>query len=95
MFGRRSHSRFTISPASEGSLRVLNDVVVHQSRSDEFVAISREPGVVGEVLAVQIMSRQGTTYAAVRIAESRPLVADGAIRHRLRLERLQRLEAEL
>jgi len=95
MFGRRSHSRFTISPASEGLLRVLNDVVVQQSEDNELIAISREPGVVGEVLGVQIMSRHGTMHTAARITESRPLVADGAVRHRLRLERVQPLEAEL
>jgi hypothetical protein len=95
MFGRRSHSRFTISPASEGVLRILNDVVVQQSQANELIAISREPGVVGEVLAVQIMGRQGTTRTSARITESRPFVAEGAVRHRLRLERVQPIEAKL
>ncbi len=95
MSGRRSHSRFTIIPASEGVLRILTDVVVQQSDSRELVAISREPGIVGEVLAAQIMSRQGTMHTAVRVAESRPLVSDGTVRHRLRLERVEPLEAGL
>jgi hypothetical protein len=95
MSGRRSHPRFTISPASEGVLRILTDVVVQQSDNNELVAISREPGIVGEVLAAQIMSWQGIMHTAVRVAESRPLVSEGTIRHRLRLERVQPFEAEI
>jgi hypothetical protein len=95
MFGRRSHLRFTISPASDGLLRILNDVVVQQSATNELIAISREPGVVGELLAVQIMGRQGTMNTMARITESRPLVADGSVRHQLRLERVQLPEAEI
>ena len=95
MFGRRSHSRFTINPASDGVLRILNDVVVQPSENNQLIAISREPGVVGDVLAVQILSPQGTMQTVVRIAESRTLVADGAVRHRLRLERVQQTEPEL
>lgn len=90
MFGRRSHSRFTINPASNGVLRVLNDVVVQPPENDELIAISRAPAVVGEIVAMQILSRQGTIHAAVRVAESRPFITDGTVRHRLRLERVER-----
>jgi hypothetical protein len=95
MFGRRSHSRFTINPASDGVLRILNDVAVQPSENNELIAISRQPGVVGETLAVQILTRQGTIQSAVRVTESHPFVADGAVRHRLRLERVQPLEPRL
>lgn len=94
MFGRRSHARFTISPASDGLLRILNDVVLQQSTGSELIAISREPGVVGDVLAVQIMGVQGTTHTVARITESRPLIAEGAVRHRLRLEHVQPHEVQ-
>ena len=88
MLGRRSHLRFTISPASDGVLRILSDVMVQESAANELVAISREPGVVGEVLGVQIIGTQGTMHTSARITDSRPLVSDGAVRHRLRLERV-------
>jgi hypothetical protein len=88
MFGRRSHLRFIVNPASDGVLRIVNDVVVQETGNRELFAISRDPGIVGEVLDVQIMTRQGTLRTTARIAESRPLVADGAVRHRLRLERM-------
>jgi hypothetical protein len=89
MSGRRSHLRFTINPALDGLLRVLNDVIVQPSERDGLIAISREPGVVGETLFVQILDRQGTLNKSMRIAESRPLVSDGAVRHWLRLERVE------
>jgi len=94
MFGRRSHSRFTINPASDGVLRILNDVVVQPSEDNQLIAISREPGVVGEMRDVQILGPHGTVRTVVRIAESRTLVADGAVRHQLRLERVQPVEPE-
>jgi hypothetical protein len=95
MFGRRSHSRFTIDPASDGLLRILSDVVVQQSQDQELIAISREPGVVGDLVAVQIMTRHGVVRTSVRIAESRPVITDGAVRHRLRLVALHPLQPEL
>jgi hypothetical protein len=87
--------RFTITPASDGVLRILYDVAVQEWAPNEVVAISREPGIVGEVIALQIMDSHGTMHTAARIAESRPLVADGAVRHRLRLERVQAREIRI
>lgn len=95
MSGRRSHSRFTIDPASDGVLRILSDVVAQPSENDQMIAISREPGIVGEVLGVQILTPRGTMQTVVRIAESQPFVAAGAVRHRLRLERVQQPEQQL
>jgi hypothetical protein len=92
MSGRRSHSRFTITPASDGVLRILYDVVVQEWAATELIAISREPGIVGEVIALQIVDSRGTMDTAARVTESRPLIADGAVRHRLRLERVQSRE---
>jgi hypothetical protein len=95
MSGRRSHLRFTITPASDGVLRILSDVVVQEWAANELVAISREPGIVGDVIALQIMDSHGTLHTAARITESRPLIADGAVRHRLRLERVQSREMRI
>ena len=86
MFGRRSHSRFTITPSSQGSLRVLRDVVVQPSSGPEVIAISREPGIVGEQLSVEVIAQDQSQSHEVQVAESRPIIVDGAVRHRLRLE---------
>jgi hypothetical protein len=86
MFGRRSHSRFTITPASDGLLRIVSDVIVQPLENNQWTAVSRQPGVVGELLAVEILNGQRQLRCTLRVAESRPLAADGAVRHRLRLE---------
>ena len=90
MFGRRSHPRFSITTPSEGTLRVLRDVLVQRAVGDELVAISREAGVVGEILTLEVAERTSGSNVAtkVRVIESRPMVLDGAVRHRLRLEQV-------
>jgi hypothetical protein len=86
MFGRRSHSRFTINPASDGLFRIVSDVIVQPLENHQWMAISRQPGVVGELLAVEILGAERRFRCAARVAESGPLVTDGALRHRIRLE---------
>lgn len=84
MSGRRSHVRFDVIPSSEGALRLLRDVVVEGVKENEAVVVSREPGVVGETLTLEIAGEQ-TSAGCATVVESRPVVVDGAIRHRLRL----------
>lgn len=91
MTGRRGFNRFTLPAASwEGELRVLHDVVnAERSEDGELVLISHEPGIVGEVLLLDrtVSGRDVTTQ--VRVLESQPVVLDGSVRHRLRLEELR------
>lgn len=86
MFGRRSHARFAISGTSEGVLRVLRDVIVQHIGGAELIAISREPGVIGETLALEVAEQDNPFKTIVRVLESRPVVIDGTVRHRLRLQ---------
>jgi hypothetical protein len=90
MFGRRSHARLSLTQAWEGVLRVLRDVmVVHRAERGEFVAISREPAVVGEALTLDLTADDNEVSLPVRVQETRPVIVDGAVRHRLVLEPLQ------
>ena len=82
MLGRRSHERFSVAPPVEGTLRVFQDVLIHRSHEGDLIAFAREAGVVGELLALD-EAGEGTI---VRVVESRPVVMEGAVRHRLRLE---------
>ena len=89
MSGRRSHPRVAVSPAAQGTLRLLRDVVVQHVAEGEIVAISRQPATNGEVLALEIST--GLGGAAVerlqcRVIESIPLMVDRCLRHRLRLQ---------
>lgn len=83
MSGRRSHARFAISPSPEGVLRVLRDVVVQSASTDHMVVLSRDPGVLGEVVSVQSLGYIGGVTA--RVLESQLILVDGSVRHQLRL----------
>lgn len=85
MSGRRSHARFAVSPAVEGVVRVLRDVMVQQNGDQELTVISREPGVLDECMALEIGESAEGVSMRVAVAESRPLIMDGSVRHRLRL----------
>jgi len=89
MFGRRSHARFTLSSSTEGVLSVLRDVVVEQFEGSEIVAISQEAGILDEIMLIEIPDYDATAAVGVQIIESRPVMIDGALRHRLRLRKLE------
>jgi hypothetical protein len=90
MFGRRSHARLSLTTAWEGVLRVLRDVmVVQRAGRGEFVAISREPAVVGEALTLDLTADDTEVSVPVRVQDTRPVMVDGAVRHRLVLEPLE------
>jgi hypothetical protein len=84
MFGRRSHQRFTISAPSEGVLQTLRDVLIERIDRDYLVVMSRHAGIAGEILMLELPQAEGTQLEVV-VADSRPIMADGAVRHRLTL----------
>ena len=86
MSGRRSHLRFEVVHPPEGVLRVMRDVLVQSAARDEVIAISREPGVLGEAVTVEVSAEQPGSGVLARVVESQPVVVNGTVRHRLRLE---------
>jgi hypothetical protein len=86
MLGRRSYARVAIVDGAEGVLRLTRDVVLSERRQGEWIAMSREPGVLGETVVVALLE-DGVTHVAT-VVESRPIVTDGAVRHRLWLRRV-------
>ena len=88
MFGRRRHTRFALPSRPEGVLRIMRDVAIERTiGADEVTAISRESGVVGETLTVEIPGE--SAGLAMEVVESRPMIVSGAVRHRLRMRRAQ------
>jgi hypothetical protein len=87
MLGRRSYARVALVDGAEGVLRLTRDVVLSERTQGEWVATSREPGVLGETVVVELLGEGATHVAAV--VESRPIVTDGAVRHRLWLRRVE------
>jgi hypothetical protein len=92
MSGRRSHVRFAVLQSPEGVLRVLQDVVIRNTRPDHTVALSRQPGVVGELVSVQFP--QDDSDVRAKILDSQPIVIDGNVRHQLRLHHVNGASAE-
>src|SRR3954454_15751427 len=87
---RRRHKRFGLMESADGVVRVFPDVVVQPTGEDEWVAISREAAVTGETLFLDIVGTNGDECELhhrlpVCVIDSRPVILEGAMRHRLRL----------
>jgi hypothetical protein len=79
------HPRYSLTSPAEGSLHVREDVVVEQWEGDELVVLAPEPFKPQERVTLEFPGA-ARRRAHVCVLESRPAVlADGAIRHRLRL----------
>jgi hypothetical protein len=94
--GRRVYSRFMLhSPA--GGMRVSRDVelLIEQSSPalSEVFVLSDAPAVPGELLTLALVSRTKEMECRVKVADSRPHVAAGVMRHLVRLEILTALPA--
>jgi hypothetical protein len=87
MSGRRGHARFAMLRSPEGFLRVRRDVVIQSTTNDHIVAISGEPGVLGESVSIQLSAHEDAHIPA-RVLESHPIVVDGSVRHQLRLHQV-------
>jgi hypothetical protein len=85
MLGRRSHPRCVIPASVEGVLCVSRDVFVRTRDSEHVTVVSREPGVPGEHGQLTVPAPDAESVA-VRLATSRPVVMDGAVRHVLQLK---------
>jgi hypothetical protein len=66
-------------------MRILRDVVVDRTSRDELMAVCQVPGVLGETMTLDLMGGGITLGLRVTVLESRPVVIDGSVRHRLRL----------
>lgn len=92
MSGRRNHPRVTFRN-SRGVLHVSRDVVIEKAVDDEFVAVSSEPGVPGDVLTIAFSAENSRKTQTVRVTASRPVMVQGVVKHELRL-RVEELEAD-
>jgi hypothetical protein len=88
MLGRRSHARVSLESGAEGVLRLARDISVRVSGDGQLVAISRDAASIGECVRVLLADDEVDVIAEV--IESKPVICDGAVRHRLLLrERTQ------
>jgi hypothetical protein len=66
-------------------MRVLRDVIVNRVGPDELLAISHAPAIAGEDMSLGLVGGGTSLELRVRVLESRPVIIDGAVRHRVRL----------
>ncbi len=83
MLGRRSHARVSIEAGAEGVLSLARDISVRVSGDGDLIAISREAAAIGE--RVRVMLADDEVHLIAHVVESKPIICDGAVRHRLRL----------
>ena len=81
---RRRDPRYLLASPWEGTLRVPGDVVIerHDDARGQLWVLSAHPARREEVLTLDV---SGPGTLKVRVVESRPVLVDGGIRHRLRL----------
>ena len=81
MLGRRSHARISLTSGAEGVLSLARDISVRTNRDGHLVAISRDAAVIGE--RVRVLLADDDVIVAAEVVESKPVICDGAVRHRL------------
>lgn len=85
MGDRRRHQRFVMTDACEGTFQLLEDVTIEDVSADRLQLLSVSPAKPGESVSVEIPGERGSGNAVFRghVAESRPVMTDGALRHRV------------
>ena len=63
------------------------DVLLQSATREDFVILSSDPGVLGELVSLQSPNTSDDGVLA-RVLESQLVVVDGTLRHRLRLHQM-------
>ena len=87
MSGRRGYQRIGVNDA-DGYLRVIRDVTIWRGVGSEFVVVSDEPEVSGEVMTLEHVVNGTAITLQVCVIDGHPAIVNGKVRHHLRL-RLQ------
>ena len=79
----RRDQRYLLSSPWEGTLRIPGDVVIerHDEEQNELSVISSAPARREEMLTLDVSGQKWN----VRVVDSKPMLVDGVVRHRLRL----------
>jgi hypothetical protein len=85
MLGRPKEKRFKLIEPAE-VLRVIRDVIVYHIGDQQWIAVDREPAVVGEILMLHVNEGDSRKRLTMCVIESRPVILDGNVRYRIRLQ---------
>ena len=84
MLGRRSHVRVSIESGAEGILSLARDIAVRVNSDGNLVGVCRDAVAIGEHVRVVLADDD----VLVEVIESKPVICDGAVRHRLLMRRI-------
>jgi hypothetical protein len=87
---RRRDKRFRLTEPADGALRIFPDVSVQPNGENEWIAMSREAAITGETLILEIVTLgadapEQRQRLPVYVIDSRPVIIDGDLWHRIRL----------
>jgi hypothetical protein len=86
MLGRRRNERFRFIEPAAAAVDLFYDVIVKWNADNEWIAVSREPAFPGEVLVLDVDDGERRNQLTVHVIESSPVIVDGDMRHRIRLQ---------
>ena len=74
-----------MADACEGTFQLLEDVMVEEVGADAVKLLSVSPATPGEVVSVEVPREEGQGNAVFRgsVTDSRPVMTDGTLRHRV------------
>ena len=81
-----------MTEATDAAVRLFPDTIVEPNGDDDWIAMGREAAVAGETLILDIVQRDADDgemryRLPVCVIDSRPIILDGNLRHRIRLHR--------
>jgi hypothetical protein len=66
-------------------MRVLRDVVIQRTDDGGLQALSQQGAIAGEEMTLDLMGAGERVGLRVKVIDSRPVMVEGAVRHRIRL----------
>lgn len=74
-----------MTDACEGTFQLLEDVTIEDVSADQLRLLSISPAKPGEIVSVEVPGEEGNGNAVFRgqVAESRPVMTDGSLKHRV------------
>lgn len=85
MSGRRRTSRFLLATPVDAVLLLQHPVTVDRFAGDEMWITSDFPATHNDLFSFSRMGSNPVSSVRMRVADSEPVIVDGAVRHRLRL----------
>lgn len=85
MQDRRRSARFSLGRPLEGTLKLLEEVLVERYVENEMTVLATMPAKPTELMVIDRVIASNGALLDARVAESQPAIMDGLLKHRLTL----------